>query len=117
MVALTAEGSTDAGSSYTVTCTVTDTIDEATPTVVWLDPSGQELPSSAVSVDGPAMNGPNTTLVLLFNPLRASQEGDYICRAEIIVSENVTVVETQIQPVSPGRVYNCLRTYKHMFIC
>lgn len=101
---LTADGCTDVGCSFSVTCNVTDTINGVTPTVIWLDPSGQELPNSDVSIDGPNVNGPTTILVLRFNPLRASQEGDYTCRAEIAVSETETVVETQIQPINPGIV-------------
>ena len=106
-VALTAEGSMDAGSSFTVTCAVTDTIDDITPTVIWLDPSGEELLNSAVSdpaVNGPIENGATITLELLFNPLRASHQGDYTCRAEISESETVMVMETQIQPINPSRV-------------
>ena len=109
IVVLTPEGSTmDAGSSFTVTCTVTDTIDDVTPTVVWLDPSGEELPKGDVMTDGPTVNGATTTLALVFNPLRASHQGDYTCRAEITASDAVMVIETQIQPINPGMVYTCI---------
>ena len=94
----------NAGSLYTVTCTVTDTIEDTSPTVAWLDPLGQELPNSVsdVVVQGPITTATITTIALVYNPLRASHAGDYTCRAQLQVSEAVTFTESQINMIDPS---------------
>lgn len=110
-------GTMNAGSFYTVTCTVTDTVADTTPTVVWLDPLGQQLPNSmfaGVVVQGPFTGGVITTAALVYNPLRASHAGDYTCSAHLEAAEMFNITESQIHAVNPSEAINEQQALLHI---
>ena len=60
------------------------------PTITWLDPTNEAVPSGMVSVVGNVHS-------LTFSPLAASQAGTYSCRAmhgDIVHTAEVTVTVT-----------------------
>ena len=74
----TSGGDTAAGEQYTLTCTVTvpDGL-SGTLTVVWTGDDGM----TGVTEGTAETSGRVTTLMLTFNPLQDSQNGDYTCMA------------------------------------
>ena len=67
-----------AGGKYSLTCNVTS---DLPPTVKWLDPDDNAVDNSdsSVIVSQPVTLGNTTTLVLKFDPLKASHGGSYSC--------------------------------------
>ena len=76
-----------AGGKYSFTCTVTS---DFPPTIKWLDPDGNEVDGSDISIttNQPELDGNTTTLVLNFDPLKTSHGGIYTCASQ--VSDSLT---------------------------
>ena len=73
-----------AGTSYTLTCTVTlgDGLSGMTPTVEWRDPSDMTITGdSRITVGGVTGSGTIFTSTLSFTPLQSSDGGVYTCEA------------------------------------
>ena len=102
-VDVTGFGSSVAGTSYTLICSVTlpsgvQLEDSATPTIQWLG-----LDTSTITPVGPTLNsdGVYTSTVILF-PLLETHTGQYICEAgyslgsllspQVEDRENITVI-------------------------
>ena len=68
-----------AGGSYSFTCTVTS---DLPPTVKWLDPDDNSVDVGSdisVTMSQPVTDGNTTTVVLNFDPLKASHGASYSC--------------------------------------
>ena len=68
-------GDNTAGETYSLECfTVTGSTDQ--PTITWLDPMNNPVPSEMVTITG-------SMSTLTFNPLSASHAGTYTCRGMV----------------------------------
>ena len=78
IVSITASGNTtqSAGETYSLECSVTVTGSTDQPTITWLDPTSNPVPSGMVNIAG-------STSILAFIPLAASHSGTYTCRAAV----------------------------------
>ena len=76
------------GASYTLNCTV---VSDFRPIVNWLDPDGNPVNNSDITLDAPVYHGKNTYVLLKFPALLTSQGGQYTCQSEIAVSSGVSV--------------------------
>ena len=82
---VTTSGTSVAGLSYTLTCTVTSTEGlTGQVEVIWIDPNGEQIITSEdVTVGSLSTSGLVTSRTLQFNPLRVNEEGQYTCVAQI----------------------------------
>ena len=77
-------GSLVAGEMYTLTCAVVELIDGLTgmPTLQWINSEDSPLVTGdGITVSELNSTDTSATLTLVFNPLRTSHGGKYICRA------------------------------------
>ena len=76
-----APGSTVAGNTYSLVCSVTEDVAGLTgsPSVQWIGPDG----STAVSTTGSMSNQTSSSLTLTFQPLTTSSGGLYTCLATL----------------------------------
>ena len=91
-----APGSTVAGETYSLICSVTEDVAGLTgsPSVQWIGPDN----STAVSTTGSMSNQTSSELTLTFQPLTHSSGGLYTCIATLpspAVSGNITAVTSQ----------------------
>ena len=83
-VSILPSGTTIAGGTYSLECSATGTGSTDQPTITWLDPMNNSLPSEMVTTTG-------SMSTLTFNPLAASHAGTYTCRAMIgSLTQNTT---------------------------
>ena len=77
-------GVSTAGQAYTLTCTAT-VIENLVvePALEWLARDRNVVGGNDITVRPSVTMGTNTTLTLIFNPLRTSHGGRYTCRASI----------------------------------
>ena len=75
-VSITASGTNTAGETYSLECSATVTGSTDQPTITWLDPMNNPVPSEMVTTTG-------SMSTLTFNPLSASHAGTYMCRATV----------------------------------
>ena len=75
-VSITASGTNTAGETYSLECSAAVTGSTDQPTITWLDPMNNPIPSGMVTTTG-------STSTLTFNPLSASHTGTYTCRATL----------------------------------
>ena len=85
-----------AGASYTLNCTV---VSEFHPVVNWMDPFGNPVNDSGITMDEPVYHGKNTSVLLRFQALRTSQGGQYTCHSEIVASESEVSVKMVMEDV------------------
>ena len=69
-------GTNTAGEAYSLKCSATVTGSTDQPTITWLDPMNNPVPSEMVTTTG-------SMSTLTFNPLSASHAGTYTCRATV----------------------------------
>ena len=73
-VSITASGTNTAGKNYNLECSATGSTDK--PTITWLDPMNNTVPSEMVTTTG-------SMSTLTFNSLAASHAGTYTCRGVV----------------------------------
>lgn len=93
---VSAEGSSIAGESLTVICSITRVNDiVGNVTVQWIGPGGtQVISSESVTVGAPTTTGATTSSSLQFSALRASSGGQYTCRGDLVTNDTVYSVLT-----------------------
>ena len=92
-VSITPSGTSTAGEAYSLVCSVTVTGSTDTPTITWLDPMDNQVPSEMVSTTG-------SMSTLTFSPLSTSHAGTYTCRATVgeqMQSNTSEVVDVTVQ--------------------
>ena len=72
-LAITASGTNTAGETYSLECSATVTGSTDQPTITWLDPMNNQVPTEMVTTT-------SSMSTLTFNPLAASHAGTYTCR-------------------------------------
>ena len=82
-------GTNTAGETYILECFATATGSSDQPTVTWLDPMNNPVPSVMVTTSG-------SRSALAFSPLTASHAGTYTCRATVggtmqTITKDITV--------------------------
>ena len=97
-----ASGSSIAGETYSLTCTVSLEQElRQSPVIEWIRPDGRVIESGTI-VDVSLSSSP-TTMTLLFSPLHTSHGGTYWCRATVtdaaakIVIMNSSSVNVTVQ--------------------
>ena len=75
-VSITASSTNTAGETYSLVCSATVTGSTDQPTITWLDPMNNPVPSEMVTTTG-------SVSTLTFNPLAASHAGTYKCSATV----------------------------------
>jgi len=82
MLSITSEAMAAAGQNYTLICTASRLQAlSVTPEITWLNPAGNEL-DSGDEITITVLTTTNKTVARLdFNPLKASNGGQYTCRA------------------------------------
>ena len=83
-LSITTSGTNTAGETYSLECSATVTGSTDQPTITWLDPMNNPVPSEMVTITG-------SMSTLTFNPLAASHAGTYTCR---VTAEGVTETQT-----------------------
>ena len=92
-LSVTASGTNTAGETYSLECSATVTGSTDQPTITWLDPMNNPVPSEMVTTTG-------SMSTLTFNPLAASHAGTYTCRAMVggvTETQTSTVIVNGIQ--------------------
>ena len=84
-----------AGNQHTLICTTTVSIYLiATPTIEWQPP--ESVSSSSIAIGEQSTSGAVSTKILMFDPLRTSHGGVYVCTAMV----NITGFDVQRQTLS-----------------
>ena len=112
-VSITAvSGTNTAGETYSLECSVTVTESTDQPTITWLDPMNNPVPSEMVTTTG-------SMSTLTFNPLSASHAGTYTCRATVgSIMQNATMDFTVESECSVNHdVQLLLITSRHSHLC
>ena len=91
-----------AGASYTLNCTV---VSEFRPVVNWLDPDGNPVNGSGITMDEPVYRGNDTHVLLGFPALHTSQAGQYTCQSGVVTS--------QLSPIWTNATKNVIVTGKY----
>ena len=87
-ISITTSGTNTAGETYSLECSTTVTGSTDQPTITWLDPMNNPVPSEMVATTG-------SMSTLTFNPLATSHAGTYTCRGmvgEAVQSETMEVI-------------------------
>ena len=92
-VSIAPSGTTTAGERYSLECSATVTGSTDQPTITWLDPMNNPVPSGMVTTTG-------SMSTLTFSPLSASHAGTYTCRATV-----GSIVQTATMDVTVESVY------------
>lgn len=69
-----------AGKPYTLTCTVTS---NRSPVIHWLDPNGETVSGSGITLSPQVTNGFASTVEIIFSSLHTSHSGVYTCISDI----------------------------------
>ena len=91
------ESTAFAGVSYTLNCTV---VSELRPVVNWIDPVGNPVNDSDITLDQPVYYGKNTYVLLRFHALRTSQAGEYTCQSGVVSSHLSLIWKSAAQNVT-----------------
>ena len=86
LISTTAVSPANLGQSLRIDCIITETVDglSASPVLQWLNHNGSDVVvGGGVILDGPNFQSTLTTLTLVFNALRTSHAGRYICRSSL----------------------------------
>ena len=75
-ISITASGTNTAGETYNLECSATVTGSTYQPTIIWMDPMNNPVPSEMVTTTG-------SMSTLTFNPLATSHTGTYTCRGMV----------------------------------
>ena len=109
-VTITPSGTATTGETYRLECSVTVTGSTDTPTITWLD-DGVEIPSTDptrmvfITTGSPG----SYSSTLMFNPLRASDAGMFMCRAALGGAMNSQSFNVTVQgKCTCVRVYVCM---------
>ena len=86
----TSSTSSTAGETYSLECSVTVTGSIDQPTITWLDPANNIVPSGMVTTAG-------SISTLTFNPLSASHAGTYTCGAVVGDEMQIAVYHAIVQ--------------------
>ena len=78
-ISITTSGTNIAGETYSLECSATVIGSTDQPTITWLDPMNNPVPSEMVTTAG-------STSTLTFNPLAASHAGTYMCGGMVVHS-------------------------------
>ncbi len=84
VVQISSTGSNIAGNVYTLTCTVS--VVTGTPNITWINPNGDEVDNSILTLSN---NG--SELILLFQSLDFSDIGVYTCSANLSIPTVITL--------------------------
>ena len=79
-------GSNEAGSEFTLTCTISEDISGlvAMPTAIWLNPDGGPvMPGNDITIATPPPSDRVAITTLTFNPLKTSHDEEYTCSGTI----------------------------------
>ena len=82
-----------AGASYTLNCTV---VSDFRPVVKWIDPDGNPVNGSGITVDEPVYHGYKTYMVLRFHSIRTSQAGRYTCQSTVSSQLRTATIEVVV---------------------
>ena len=83
---INSSGGNVAGSTFTLTCTVSEDITGlvAMPTAIWLNPDGEPvMPGNDITIATPPPSDRVAITTLTFNPLRTSHNRGYTCSGTI----------------------------------
>ena len=83
-------GTNTAGEAYSLKCSATVTGSTDQPTITWLDPMNNPVPSEMVTTTG-------NMSTLTFNPLAASYAGTYTCRATLGGAVQTATTDVRVQ--------------------
>ena len=92
VVDIESTGTSTAGHMYTLNCTVTLLQPlRATPTIMWTDSSGAIIGNdNEVTVSAPSSG----VVILIFDPLLASHDGEYRCVAEVAIEDGLSLTNS-----------------------
>ena len=96
-ISVTPGSSNIAGQSYGLECTANVNGSTDQPTITWLGPMNNTVPSDMVTTTG-------NMSTLTFNPLAASHAGTYTCS---VVVDGVTETKTAIVSVNSEFIFSC----------
>ena len=97
-VAITTSGTSTAGETYNLECSVTVAGSIETPTITWLFGMTEITSDSFTTLSETASNGSNGYFrMLTFDPLSASHAGNYSCKAAVSgeIQTGITMVTVQ----------------------
>ena len=85
LISTTAVSPASLGQSLRIDCIITETVNglSASPVLQWLHNGSDVVVGGGVILDGPNFQSTLTTLTLVFNALRTSHAGRYICRSSL----------------------------------
>ena len=91
---MSTEGSSNAGESLLLICSVTRLDDiSGSLALQWLGPDGTQVVSSgSVTVGDPTTSGATTTINLQFTTLYTSHGGQYTCRGDLSLNDSMYTV-------------------------
>ena len=95
-----AESTVDAGDSYILNCTV---VSHFHPVVNWIDPNGNPVNASGITMHEPVYNGNKTYVALRFHSARTSQAGEYTCQSTVSSHLSVNVNTATADLVVTGK--------------
>ena len=107
MASVSSEGSSVAGQSLVLTCSVTK-VENITGNVdiQWIGPDGSEVTTGgSVTVGAPTTSGADTRLSLQFATLYTSDSGQYTCRGDLVSSNSTYTVLTMQDVIVQGILY------------
>ena len=83
-VTIEASGTSIAGETYSLTCTVSLEQElRQSPVIEWIGPDGSVIENGTIVDMSLSSSSPSTTMSLLFTRLRTSHKGIYWCRASV----------------------------------
>ena len=83
-------GTNTAGEIYSLECSATVTGSTDQPTITWLDPMNNPVPSGMVATTG-------SMSTLTFNPLSASHAGTYTCRVTVGSAMQTATIDISVE--------------------
>ena len=85
-----------AGKVYSLTCDVSLSQNlRQSPVIEWVGPDGNVIDNTTLRDVSLTSSSPSTTMTLLFNPLRTSHRGMYLCRATLTdTAANIRLMNT-----------------------
>ena len=90
-------GTNTAGETYSLECSATVTGSNDQPTITWLDPMNNPVPSGMVTTTG-------SMSTLTFDPLSASHAGTYTCRATVGSTMQTATMDVTVE----SKFYRCM---------
>ena len=109
-LSVTASGTNTTGEIYSLECSATVTGSTDQPTITWLDPMNNPVPSEMVTTTG-------SMSTLTFNLLAASHAGTYTCRAMVGGAVQSETIDIAVQSECEQHSHNLIMVYfasKHL---